>query len=258
MPFPPNPPVPSQSRKRTKRVPNEEDGLPSAGGKSLKKPNRRKRDAGEDFYKRRNAFAMMKKRRRILYDDFARRATVSESMPAQQTAERFGVGVSTLRRWATDYRRHGFRGLLDNVHHGVGSQEKRSAVVVGFMVLLITRLSWGASRPNSKARGLPIFLTRRFTGALRSTIFRRKPITRKGNPTGCGIDAKDCESLIRCGISTSRGHVKSLQGRCISCSSLTTTPASLSRFLFSIPKRQRRSPRSERNCLIKMEPQKKS
>lgn len=141
--------------------------------------------------RRRNAFILMKKRRRIVNDYLARRATVCESMAAQQTVERFGIGVSTLRRWTTDYRRHGKRGLLDKVSHRVGSPSKLSSVVVGFIVLLRTRLGWGpnASQRNSKAKASPIFLTRRFTGLLRSTIFRRKPITRKENPTGYGINA---------------------------------------------------------------------
>ena len=39
-----------------------------------------------------------------------------------------------------------------------------------------------ASRRNSKAKALPIFPTRRFTGRLRSTISQRRPITQKGNP----------------------------------------------------------------------------
>ena len=98
----------------------------------------------------------MKKRRRIVHDYQARRATVCESMAAQQTAERFGIGVSTLRRWTTDYRRHGKRGLLDKVSHRVGSPSKLSSVVVGFIVLLRTRLGWGAQRiaAELKSKGI--------------------------------------------------------------------------------------------------------
>ena len=163
MPLSPNPRVQSPNRKRTKPLPSEEDDWASGVGKTFGKPNgsgipnfegkklgQRRRD------RRRNAFILMKKRRRIVHDYQARRATVCESMAAQQTAERFGIGVSTLRRWTTDYRRHGKRGLLDKVSHRVGSPSKLSSVVVGFIVLLRTRLGWGAQRiaAELKSKGI--------------------------------------------------------------------------------------------------------
>jgi len=142
----PKPPGPKPKPKKNSAGAKRRRRLAIRRRKDLEAAKRKKKRGQRRRDKRRNAFALMKKRRRIVRDYLAGRATVSESMAAQQTAERFGFGVSTIRRWAQNYRRHGKRGLLDKVRHGVGSPLKLSSVVVGFIVLLRTRLGWGAQR----------------------------------------------------------------------------------------------------------------
>jgi len=47
-----------------------------------------------------------------------------EREAALQTALRFGISVSTVRRWHQDYRGQGKRGLLPKVSYHVGRQPK--------------------------------------------------------------------------------------------------------------------------------------
>lgn len=142
----PKPPGPKPKPKKNKAAAKRRRRLGCRRRKDLQEAKREKKHRQRRRDRRRNAFMLMKKRRRIVNDYLARRATVCESMAAGQTAERFGFGVSTIRRWAQNYRRHGKRGLIDQVRHGVRSPSKLSSVVVGFIVLLRTRLGWGAQR----------------------------------------------------------------------------------------------------------------
>ena len=98
----------------------------------------------------------MKWRLKVVHDYRGRRATVSESEAAKQTASRFDVGISTVRRWDRNRRRHGKKGLLDKVAAKPGPTPKVSQVVVGFIVLLRCRLGWGAQRIAAKlsAKGI--------------------------------------------------------------------------------------------------------
>lgn len=96
--------------------------------------------------RRRQAFARMKWRRNVVRDYQARRAHSKEYLAARQTAARFGVSVATVRRWDKKYRDHGKHGLLDTVNPHVGRKPAIAFDVISFVVLLRTRLGWGAIR----------------------------------------------------------------------------------------------------------------
>lgn len=73
----------------------------------LKHKQRLRRD------RRRSAFATMKKRCKIVRDYHGRRHTaLTEAEAASQTASRFGIGASSLRRFYRLWRKGGKRALL--------------------------------------------------------------------------------------------------------------------------------------------------
>lgn len=96
--------------------------------------------------RRRQAFATMKWRKKAIRDYRARRATEKEHVAARQTATRFGVSVTSIRRWDKNYRDHGKRGLLDKISDTGGRKPKISFEIISFIVLLRTLCGWGAIR----------------------------------------------------------------------------------------------------------------
>ena len=104
----------------------------------------RKRKTRTD--RRREAFATMRWRRDVVRDYRLRCASLPEHEAAKQTAEHFGVSISTVRRWHHIYREQGKRSLLPKVGNRVGPKPKITFNIVSFILLLRTYLSWGAIR----------------------------------------------------------------------------------------------------------------
>lgn len=96
--------------------------------------------------RRRQAFATMKWRLIAVRDYRARRATCKEHIAVKQTASRFRVSESTIRRWDKNYRNHGKRGLLDKVSFKRGRKPQITFEILSFVVLLRTLCGWGAIR----------------------------------------------------------------------------------------------------------------
>lgn len=85
------------------------------------------------FDRRRKAFATMKWRMKAVRDYRARRANCPEYVVARQTAERFRVSITTIRRWEQNYRDDGKRGLLDNVSEKGGRTPLFSLEIISFV-----------------------------------------------------------------------------------------------------------------------------
>jgi len=96
--------------------------------------------------RRRQAFAAMKWRLKAVRDYRARRTDCKEHTAAKQTALRFDVSVTTVRRWEKTYREHGKRGLLLKVSDKGGRKPRFSFEIISFVVLLRTLCGWGAIR----------------------------------------------------------------------------------------------------------------
>ena len=119
--------------------------------KDLKEAERRKQRSRR-FDRRRKAFATMRWRLKAVRDYHARRATGTEHVAAKQTGNRFGVSVTTIRRWEKKYRDQGKRGLLDKVSTKGGRQPLLSLEIISFVVLLRTLCEWGALRIAAELR----------------------------------------------------------------------------------------------------------
>jgi len=111
-----------------------------------KKAAEQKKQRLSRFDRRRKAFATMKWRLKVIRDYQGRKASFKEHIAAKQTAERFGMSVSSVRRWNKSYRDYGKRGLLDKVSYPVGRTSTISFEIVSVVILLRTLLNWGAIR----------------------------------------------------------------------------------------------------------------
>lgn len=111
-----------------------------------KKAAEQRKQRSRRFDRRRQAFAIMKWRLQAVRDYRARRATGKEHVAVQQTAKRFGVSITTLRRWEKNYRYHGKRGLLLKVGDNGGRKRKVPFEIISVVVLLRTLCGWGAIR----------------------------------------------------------------------------------------------------------------
>ena len=96
--------------------------------------------------RRREAFATMKWRRGVVRDYRLRCVSLKEREAAKQTALRFGISVSTVRRWHRVEREQGKRGLLPQIPIHVGRQPKVTFNIVSYILLLRMYLGWGAIR----------------------------------------------------------------------------------------------------------------
>lgn len=106
--------------------------------------------------RRRRAWAKMKFRRRIVHHYLGLKMTQNDKTAAKQTALRFKVGASTVRRWAKIYKTSGKRGLLDKIPQQVGRPSHVTQITIAFIVLLRRRLGWGAQRiaAELKSKGI--------------------------------------------------------------------------------------------------------
>jgi transposase len=106
--------------------------------------------------RRRIAWAKMKFRRRSVHHYLLLKMTQNDKTAAKQTALRFKVGASTVRRWAKIYKASGKRGLLDKIPQQVGRPSQVTQITIAFIVLLRRLLGWGAQRiaAELKSKGI--------------------------------------------------------------------------------------------------------
>jgi len=105
---------------------------------------KKKRQKRKD--RRREAFRTMKWRRDVVKEYQLRCISFPERDAAKQTAERFNISISTVRRWHKTYCEQGKRGLLPKIPIHVGRQPKVTFNIVSFILLLRMYLGWGALR----------------------------------------------------------------------------------------------------------------
>lgn len=95
--------------------------------------------------RRRMAYKVMRTRLQFVKEYLARCATFPEYEAAHHCAERFGLGVSTLRRFLRQYRQKGKRGLLPQYR----LPERRCTIrfeLVEIIMALRVRLGWCGQR----------------------------------------------------------------------------------------------------------------
>jgi transposase InsO family protein len=95
--------------------------------------------------RRRMAFKVMRIRLRAVKDYLARARSIGEAEASHQSAERFDISQSTLRRWARCYREHGKSGLLPQYR----LPQKRHSVpfeLVEIILALRLKLGWCGQR----------------------------------------------------------------------------------------------------------------
>lgn len=96
--------------------------------------------------RKRLAIAVMRLRLRVVKDYLARcHNSGSEGKTAQQSAERFAVSLSTLRRWAKAYREGGKRALIPQ-YRQVESRSTISFELITIVLALRLRLGWCGQR----------------------------------------------------------------------------------------------------------------
>lgn len=107
----------------------------------LKHKQRLRRD------RRRSAFATMKKRCKIVRDYHGRRHTaLTEAEAASQTASRFGIGASSLRRFYRLWRKGGKRALLPCYKRLNPAKTPLPFDLVEIILVLRARLGWCGQR----------------------------------------------------------------------------------------------------------------
>jgi len=178
--------------------------------------------------RRRQAFATMTWRLKAVRDDRARRATDPEHIAAKQTAQRFGVSVTTIRRWEKNHREHGKRGLLDKVSDKGGRRPQVSFEIISFVLLLRTLCGWGAIRIAAE------LVNKGIAQISHQTVHRMfvkyhlptKTYHPKGKSFVSAIAAIANGHPMSYGTSISRAHFSSSPRRCTYGLSWTMTPVS--------------------------------
>lgn len=143
------------------------------------------------FYRRRQLINTAKNRKKAIefYRALKSQGT-REQDAAQQTAQKWQVSCSTIRRWNQLHHKHGWRGLLDQskrpktIHYQIHTELKLLVVVIR------TLLGWGERRISAE-------LERRQIGTISHTscnkIFREYHLPRKTyHPKGKSDGLKRC------------------------------------------------------------------
>lgn len=187
----------------------------------LKAAERRKQRSRR-FDRRRKAFATMRGRKKAVRDSRARRPTCKEHVAAKQTANRFGVSVTTIRRWE--------KKLLDKVSDKGGRQPLLSLEIISFVVLLRTLCEWGAIRIAAELRKKGIAQVSQTTvhRMFKKDYLPTKTYHPKGKSNGRSLAAIGNEHPMNSGTSISPVRFLSLHSRCMCGLSWTITPGSLS------------------------------
>lgn len=117
----------------------------------LQQAHRRKRRARFDHRRRMIQTAKSRKKAVLFYRSLKREGR-RERDAAQQTAQKWQVSCSTIRRWDQLHRTHGWRGLLDQskrpktLHYQIHPEVKLLVVVIR------TLLGWGERRISAELK----------------------------------------------------------------------------------------------------------
>jgi len=136
--------------------------------------------------RRRSTWAKMTFRRRSGHHYLGLKMTHNDTTAAQQTALRFKVGASTVRRWAKMYQPSGNRGLLAKIPQQVGRSSQVTQITIAFIVLLRRRLGWGAQRSAAdlKSKGIANLSHQTVHRTFRKLNLKTKTYHPKGKSNG--------------------------------------------------------------------------